>query len=245
MSSGILGPKGETPIPPSPNPLPPGEGGPPDAPEGNRHGRAISLTAKAIQSKLRPCAQKNSHWRLSNDFLKMPACTSSPRNSIPLPCARGLTNWIAEREFFTRRSSAGTSHGLQNNLGASSTGRSGRSVGVNGAHLDTTTKKTGKNKFRPHPTLSPSRNDSILDDRNKPQRRDNRGASSRRGQPKSGNGSVGRSVRGRKKLRAGMPGEPAGWEACATCLTESFRPRERETPSDRASADVSRCAGVL
>src|SRR5260370_26002489 len=55
--------------------------------------------------------------------MKRRRCTASLRNFMPMPCVRELVNWTAEKVLLTRRSSASSHHGLQNNLVAARTGR--------------------------------------------------------------------------------------------------------------------------
>jgi hypothetical protein len=82
----------------------------------------LNLTASAIQSKLRPCARKNSHWTSSSTCPMTQPCLSLPRNCTRQQFVRDWMNSIRVRVSHTTRLSASSTDGLQNNLVAAGIG---------------------------------------------------------------------------------------------------------------------------
>ena len=82
----------------------------------------LSLTGRAVHSKLRLCARKNSHWTLSNTCRTMRRCMSLPRHCTRQQFVRDWLNLIRVRVFRTTRLSASSTDGLKNNLVAAGIG---------------------------------------------------------------------------------------------------------------------------
>jgi len=89
-----------------------------------------NLTAMAVQSRLRLCARKNSHWMLSSICPTTQRCRSLPRSYTRQQFVRDWMNSTRARVSHTTKLSGSSRDGLQNNLVAASIGgpSRGRSV---------------------------------------------------------------------------------------------------------------------